>query len=53
MVKKIHAYYTPVVEEEFVKNGKKKKRNNMDLDGLRKLILKHKPVGADGRIYHY
>lgn len=44
--KDIVAYYTPVVEEEFVKNGKKKTRNNMDLDGLRKLIVEHNPTGA-------
>lgn len=42
----IEAYYTPVVEEEFVKKGKKQKRNLMDLVGLRRLIEEHKPDRA-------
>jgi hypothetical protein len=37
---------TPVVVEEFMKNGKKAKRNLMDLDKVRDLIEQHKPDRA-------
>lgn len=42
----IEAFYTPVVEEVFVKKGKKQKRNLMDLNELREMILAHEPDRA-------
>ncbi len=34
-------YHTPVVTTEFMKQGKKKKRNNMNLDEARRIILEY------------
>lgn len=42
----IIAFYTPVVEEEFVKKGKKAVRNLMDLVTIVELIKTHGPTGA-------
>lgn len=39
-------YPTPVVTEQFVKNGKKKNRNLMDLEAVRDIMEKHKPERA-------